>query len=371
MAGEMTSKERLLAVFRHEVPDRVPISTYEMVGHDVKSWYNTQPSYASLMQVIREKTDCMYWCSVRWRDLGKESVTERESWREGDRAYSKVTLHTPKGDLTATYMQEDGLFTTWTTEHILKDLDDLEKWLSIPYEPGPVDVSHILAESERMGDRGIMVVDVDDPICAMAELFEFGEFLIQTSINPKAILYAMDVLIERDLAILKEALEKGAGPAWRLVGPEYGTPPYLPVEAFRMFVADYDRRIIELIHEYGGYVRLHSHGRVRDLLPVFIEMGADGTDPVEAPPGGDVELAEAKRIVGNALALFGNIQLRDLEYLEPDEIERVVVKCMDAAKAGGGYAIMPTASPISAPLSDRTRDNYLRFIDVALEHGRY
>jgi hypothetical protein len=65
------------------------------------------------------------------------------------------------------------------------------------------------------------------------------------------------------------------------------------------------------------------------------------------------------------------VQLRDLEFLEPDEIERLVIRCMGAAKAGGGYAIMPTASPINAPLSDRTRDNYLRFIDAALDHGRY
>ena len=55
--ADMTSKERLLAVFRHEEPDRVPVSTYEMAGHDMESWYNKQPSYAVLMEVIREKTD--------------------------------------------------------------------------------------------------------------------------------------------------------------------------------------------------------------------------------------------------------------------------------------------------------------------------
>jgi uroporphyrinogen-III decarboxylase len=181
----------------------------------------------------------------------------------------------------------------------------------------------------------------------------------------------MDVLIERQLARLKAALEQGAGPSWRLVGPEYGSSPYMPTEMFRTFVADYDRRIIELIHAHGGLVRLHCHGHVRDLLPVFNEMGADATDPIEAPPTGDVELGEAKRIAGGKLALFGNLQLRDLEYCEPDEIERIVVECMDAAKAGGGYCIMPTASPINAPLGDRTRDNYLRFIDAALQHGRY
>lgn len=371
MAQAMTSRERLLAVVRREVPDRVPVSTYEMVGDDSTSWYNTRPSYASLMDVIREKTDCLYTCGPRWRDLGRESVTDVKTWREGNRTYRRATLRTPKGDLTSQTMDEDGLYTTWTTEHFLKDLDDLDRWLSIPYEPTPVDVSHIVADRERLGERALMLVDTADPICVMAELFEFGEFLVQTVVSPRAILSAMDVIIERQLAALEEALEQGAGPAWRLVGPEYGSPPYMPPEAFRTFVADYDRRIIELIHEYGGYVRLHCHGRVRRQLPIFIEMGADATDPVEAPPTGDVELAEAKRIAGDKLALFGNLQLRDLEFCTPDEIERLVITCMNAAKAGGGYCIMPTASPINDPLNDRTRDNYLRFIDAALRHGMY
>jgi uroporphyrinogen-III decarboxylase len=371
MAAQMTSKQRLLAVLRREVPDRVPVSTYEMVGHDASSWYNTQPSYAALMDAIRDKTDCLYMCGPRWRNLGEESLREVATRREGNRTYRTVTLHTPKGDLTASTMEEDNLYTTWTTEHFLKDLDDLDRWLSIPFEPTAVDVSHIAAERDRLGDRGVMLVDVGDPICTMAELFEFGEFLVQAATNPRPIRRAMDVLIERQLAILKESLETGAGPAWRLVGPEYGSAPYMPADGFRTYVADYDRHLVELIHEHGGYVRLHCHGRVRTLLPIFIEMGCDATDPVEAPPSGDVELDEAKRLAGRKLALFGNVQLRDLEFLEPDEIERLVVRCMDAAKAGGGYVIMPTASPINAPLSDRTRDNYLRFIDAALEHGRY
>jgi uroporphyrinogen-III decarboxylase len=371
MAPPTTSRERLLAVFRREQPDRVPVSTYEMVGHDRESWYNRQPSYASLMDVVRERTDCLYMCCPAWRDLGRESAVEEHVRRDGNRTHRTVTLHTPKGDLTARFMQEDNLYTTWTTEHFLKDLDDLERWLSIPYEPTRVEVAHIVEERERLGERGLMLVDVADPICVMAELFEFGEFLVQAMTSPEAILRAMDVVVERQLAVLREALDGGAGPAWRLVGPEYGSAHYMPPAMFERFVADYDRRLIELIHEYGGSVRVHCHGRVRQLLPIFVEMGADALDPVEAPPSGDVELADAKRIAGGRLALFGNIQLRDLEYCEPGEIERIVVECMRAAKAGGAYCIMPTASSINEPLSDRTRDNYLRFIDAAIEHGRY
>ena len=44
---------------------------------------------------------------------------------------------------------------------------------------------------------------------------------------------------------------------------------------------------------------------------------------------------------------------------------------MQAAKRGGGYIILPTAAPINTPLATKTQDNYLTFIDTALEFGRY
>ena len=56
----MTSRERLLAVLRGEIPDRVPISTYELNGYGTGNFENNQPSYKPLMDFIRQHTDCLY-----------------------------------------------------------------------------------------------------------------------------------------------------------------------------------------------------------------------------------------------------------------------------------------------------------------------
>ena len=55
----MNSRQRLLAALDCQAPDRVPISTYELVGYNSQAFENNDPSYASLMQAIREKTDCL------------------------------------------------------------------------------------------------------------------------------------------------------------------------------------------------------------------------------------------------------------------------------------------------------------------------
>ncbi|GAG16903.1 unnamed protein product, partial [marine sediment metagenome] len=246
------------------------------------------------------------------------------------------------------------LLTTWTTEHFVKNVDDLDKWLSISYEPGEVNVDRIKKAEKEIEDNGIPFVDTGDPILIVAELFSLEDFLLNWITHRKKIIYAMDVIFERQYEELEKALELGAGPAFRIVGPEYATPPYVPPEDFRELVVKYDRRLIELIHKYGGFARVHCHGRIGKVLPMFVEMGADGTDPVEAPPSGDIELAEAKRLYGNDLVLFGNMQLRDLEYATPEEMDELVKKSMDAAKKGGGYVLMPTASPINVPLKPQT-----------------
>jgi len=36
----MNSRERLLVALNGQMPDRVPISTYELVGHNSRSWEN-------------------------------------------------------------------------------------------------------------------------------------------------------------------------------------------------------------------------------------------------------------------------------------------------------------------------------------------
>ena len=102
-----------------------------------------------------------------------------------------------------------------------------------------------------------------------------------------------------------------------------------------------------------------------------MEMEADAIDPVEAPPSGDIELKEVKRLYGDKLCLMGNIQLRDLETFSSNEIRALVTKCMEDGKPGGNFVIMPTASPIDVPIKPKTDRNYRIFIDTALEYGVY
>jgi len=367
----MTSKERLLAVLNHQLPDRVPISTYELVGWNENSWENQQPSYSNLMEYIRQKTDCMYMINASFEDAYVEQHKEVETWEENGDLLIRTIIKTPKGDLTKLDRKPADINTVWHIEHLVKNEMDIERFLSIPNDPKEVDISHFKERSEYLADCGILLVDFADPLCIVAELFEFGDFTVCAFTQQDLFIKLLDKVFELQMYYLKNMLEKGAGPLFRIIGPEYATEPYLNPELFHSYVYEYDDKIIRLIHDYGQYARIHCHGRIRNILPYIMKMEPDAIDPVEAPPSGDIALEEVKKKYGKDICLMGNIQLRDLECCQPEEIRAIVIECMRAAKEGGNYVLMPTASPINAQLSPLTEQNYMVMIDTALEYGQY
>ena len=365
----VNSRQRLLNTLRREPVDRVPISTYEMVGWNWDAWENQQPAYRDLMQLIRDKTDCLYMTSFPTRNRAEQATVSE--WDESNRHVLRRVLHTPRGDLTSTQYSEDGINTTWRTERLLKTDEDVERFLSLPRDMEPADLSSFPALLERLGDHGIPLVDIADPICIVAELFEFSEFMLRAYTQPEQITALLEHVAPSVYAHLDHLLAHGVGPLFRVIGAEYVTPPYLPPSRFERFVVGYTGPMIERIRAHGQFARLHCHGRLAQALPMIVAMGVDSLDPVEAPPSGDIALADVKRLYGDKLCLFGNLQLRDLETLPADEMRQVVRRTLEAGKPGGGFVIMPTACPINANLSPIAEQNYRVFIETALDFGKY
>jgi uroporphyrinogen-III decarboxylase len=370
----MTSTERLLAVHRGEPTDRVPVNAYELCGHYAETFHDKQASYDGLMKLVREKTDCMHMCGVSVPNLraGEIDVTT-ETWDDGDQHVTKHVTHTTAGDLVRVTSHSDTVQTTWTREHPVKDLDDLAAYMALPWEPGEADFAALERAWESMGEtRGLPMVSFGDPICELAEAFEFGNFTIHAITETEAIVNAMDQLHERRLEILSRML---TGPVknvvFRICGPEYATPPFLPPEMFRLLVTKYVGQYVRMIQEAGGFARIHSHGKIARVADQIAEMAPDALDPIEPPPDGDITIADLKKQIGGRVCLTGGIELKHLEAADGDFVEQLVRDIMAQGKPGGRFIIMPTAAPINIPLAPSTEHNYRRFIETALECGVY
>jgi hypothetical protein len=365
----MNSRERLLCALRCGTPDRVPVSTYELVGHNSAAWENNDPSYAPLMDAIRARTDCIcMWnpdCDAKLFESAHPVDTQSGQWREGDVTVCRTTAHTPRGPLTRTTRVVDGVHTVWQTEHWCKSTDDVDAAMSVPFEPVSFDAAAFGTIRAEVGDNGIVMATVGDPLLNAADLMGFEDYTMWALAETEHFARAVAVMHERGMENLRRMLDAGVTDLYRIVGPEYAAPPFLPPEMFARFVVPYVREMTDLIHSRGALVRLHCHGRIGRVLDDILATGADAVDPCEAPPDGDIVLAEVKRRLTGRMCVFGNIQLKLLEHGTPEQVEAEVEACMDAAKAGGGYVLMPTAAPINTPLSPGTARNYLRYIESA------
>jgi hypothetical protein len=371
----MNSRERLLLALDGRAPDRVPISTYEIVGFDSRAVENNDPSYARLMQAIREETDCLCMWDPKSNATFLESAhpveMELTQVRRGDTVIRRRILHTRGGPLTQTTKEIDGLHTVWQTEHWCKTPADVDAALSVPYEPLEYDVSDFARIRSEVGEHGLVMTSLADPLWLTADLMDFGRYTVWARTETEHFARTLAILHERAMENLRRLLAVNGADVYRICGPEYATPPYLPPAFFERFVVPQVSEMTARIHGQGARVRFHCHGRIRRVLEMIERTGPDALDPCEAPPDGDIDLAEVKRRVGGRLCLFGNLQPRVLEHGTPEAIVATVRACMDAAKAGGGYVIMPTAAPLMSPLPAGIEANYLRFIEAARRYGAY
>ena len=370
----MTSKERLLAVLRGEIPDRVPISTYELNGYNTDSFENRQPSYARLMEFIRANTDCLYPLYVGVPNLREKEVqTTTENWDQGGQHMTRYTTHVGGRTLSTVQSHNDDVMTTWTREHTCKSVEDLLAYVSRPWAPGEPDFSALeRAYNQLDGKHGIPMLDMGDPLCEVAGLFSMEDWTVLATTETDACVRAMDVLHERTVETLRRVLK---GPvkdcAWRICGAEYATPPFMAPELFARFFTPYDKVYCRMMREAGVFPRIHSHGRVGRVLDEIVKCDPVALDPVEPPPDGDITIAEIKKRTGNKLVLMGGVELKPLEAASGDFVEKLIRDLVAQGKPGGNYVVMPTAAPINIPLAPKTEENYKRFINTALECGKY
>ncbi|MGQ9699258.1 MAG: uroporphyrinogen decarboxylase family protein, partial [Armatimonadota bacterium] len=123
-----------------------------------------------------------------------------------------------------------------------------------------------------------------------------------------------------------------------------------------------DTALIETIHRYGAIAHYHNHGPVSRWLEALAGLGMDSLDPLEAPPWGDVDIANAKRRIGSRVCLLGNLDdMEVLDKADESEVRRLGRELIE--KAGpGGYIVGGTAS---GTYGERAARNFIALADVA------
>jgi len=370
----MTRRERMLATMRGETVDRPAFNFYEIHGcQDIHSTdpfcIFPHPSWHPLIELARDRTDRLSVCKFPARHENPDDVETKISFDENGSRIIESTRRIGSRTFRQSSKQDLDVNTVWTTEHWLKSDDDLRAWLDAPPSVtfGRLDTESFLQREHEIGDSGLAVIDVADPICFIGSLFDMETYMFVAFTDPALFRRALDRIAESLLPAVEAVAAALPGRLWRIIGPEYASSPYLPPHLFREFVIPYLHPIVESIQRHGGWARVHSHGRLHDILDDICSTGCAGLDPIEPPPQGDVELAYVREKYGRDLVLFGNLEASDIELLPTPRFAEKVCRALDEGTRGEGrgFVLQPSASPYGRVLSPLAMRNYEAMVEIA------
>ena len=134
--------------------------------------------------------------------------------------------------------------------------------------------------------------------------------------------------------------------------------PFLSPAKFAEFIAPYLTRLIEAIRGHGGYAIKHTDGNIMPILDQLVAAHPHALHSIDPMAG--VDIREVKRLVGDKVALCGNVHCAAMQTGTDEEVIASAEYCLTYAKPGGGYVFCTSNIPFKGlPL-----ERYLMVLDV-------
>jgi hypothetical protein len=274
-----------------------------------------------------------------------------------------ICIETPKGMLRTRRVATPE--TSWVAEHYYTTPADVERLWSVPYDLPAFDVAAYQQWKERVGEEGFVALGVPSAFRFCLGFFGSQQLYLAIADQPDLVERLVATMNERLARYVAACCQKGVRSYW-MGGSEHCGPGVVHPRTFRRMITPYDKRIVDLIHEHGGIVNYHTHGKLHDILEEIAEIGVDVMSPIETGLRGDVTLTEVKARVGDRICLKGNLD--DLAFLAqagPEAVRAAAGACIAQAAAGGGYILSGTDAGIYSP---QWVERFLLMAEVAQRH---
>ncbi len=318
MSAVMTSRQRMLAAYRGQAVDCVPVAPEfwcyypaRVLGVDMTSLELEIPHWQALLRTFtRYGTEG--WGIVSVQPPLPDVRTETRMRSTGEGTYESLTeCRTPAGLLTSR-RRYDRVEPSWYLERPVKSFEeDWPKYHATIF--GLVDqtdwsgVRHALRE---VGESYLLELSVGAQFFDLVAFnreggFEQGVFDLMeheaffTDLQERYIDY---------LCRLVEAACRNTDVESFYIGCCWSCTTLLGPDLWRRWDLPVIRAVARAVHAQGKLLHLHFHGTCREVLPDLAGCGADCICPFERPPGGDVsDVGEIRRILGDRVTMNGNV----------------------------------------------------------------
>ncbi len=340
----MTEWERYSAVCAGQLPDCVPVSPFVMTfaARFAGVTYQAFSRYGEVMAEAQLKTHARFGYDGVY--VGSDAVREAEA------------VGAP------VYWQEDEVPGSVSDDVLLVTTGDIKK-LRLPDPLGPnrmhEQIKAMRIMQDELGADGLVWAWVEAPFQESSMLRGISTLMTDLYENKAFVHELMRFSTEMELAYGLAQIEAGA----RIIGVGDAIASLASPRHYAEFNLPYIVELIAGLRKAGAIVKYHACGRTAALLPLFAQLGADilNLDSL-------VELAEARRILGDALVIKGNIDPSGVMLQgTPEEVRAAARRCMDDAGRNGRLILSPGCElPRDTPHA-----NLEALIDEARTYGRY
>ncbi len=392
----MTGRQRFEAVFRGQLPDRVPVTLFiQDQGHFINQLYphidpwDWQALQLATVEVQRElgldvmarllfgTLDEFAWVLLGGLDVSRSTddwqveTTERV---EGRTTVRTSVVHTPEGDLRQQYSIDEirpGTLMYACTEKPVHGREELE--LVAAYEPRMLPdyparlATRVAPIREAVGDDGWVGVWAPHGPFNMASLLVTEDVLYSVFIeDPVYYRRLMEVSLERTREYMRACDAPGVDILF--IG---GNVPggFIGRSNYERHVLEWERRQIAVAQANGTPAAYHNCGQIQSLVEAYKGLGVAAVEPFSPPPKlGDADLAEAVRLVGHDYVIIGGVDQVDvIQKGTVDDVRRATKATMLAGKPGGRFVLQNADFlEYGTPM-----ENVEAFAETALEHGAY
>ncbi len=367
----MTGKQRIRAAMRHEPVDRVPVMCQLAIGHyllntDVEPaelWFTSEGFARALITLARRYRFDGVLINLPGRDPGWMRHVERiETGNDGSQTVffaggdtarcpaDDNVQHMPVGGRRPpTIDQVDPQRIYYDDPHCLGGLKYPFYFGLEPYEPDPADYwpDHFFRTIDLVLD------EVGEELSVHGEIFSPFTQLMELFGYQQALMYLLDEP-QRCEAILAAYAEGAANLGVRqarrgvdavLISSAFAGGGFISPKQYEQFVLPYEAEIVRRIRPAGVPVYTHTCGDIGDRLELMLQTGIDGIDTLDPPPLGSVDLADAKRRVGDRLFFKGNIDpVGTLLGKTRPEVREDALWRLQVGSPGGGYILSSACS---------------------------
>jgi len=381
----MTSKERVIAVLDHKIPDKVPWGEFaidydtveKILGHEsylrakaksqIAFWEGRRGEVAQswkedmielykkldFIDIINLSAMCTGLLPPRDYKPEKPKKLDENTWEFKDGQIYKYSAVT--GDITLVDDPQK-----WTREFKLENFNLDEE----PEPPDPSQFEVINAVIEVFKDKKFIL----GPSGGEASFILLGGMekgLMEYIMHPEVVKCAQKIEVNKANKLDKYYIRKGQdGILW---GTDFSSNkgPFISPKMFREFCLPGTKNRVENVKSLGMKVIKHACGNNTQFMDMFIEAGYDAYQSIQESSG--IDLKWLKENYGEKITLWGGVNVENLVSGTPEDIRKDIRKAMAILKQGGRY-IFGTSHSITVGTK---YDNFMTMIEEYLKSCSY